>query len=172
MQSPAAARVAVFTMLVSTTIALAGAQSNLPPIPAKPGAAGTLQVGKTSVTITHVYVGTEESDETLYRVLLVDRAIPAGAIAKELQRGGGQMLLRTGKLDGVMLLVDGTGFVRTAIPFAGELRGSSMLASVGRLQNFTAKDGVTTGQGALEASQTMNQGWSYAASWNAKVFKP
>src|SRR5688500_14401561 len=103
-----AARVAVFTLLVSTTIALADAQSNLPRIPDKPGAAGTLQVGKTSVTLTQAYVGPQGSDETLYCVLLVDRAIPPDAIAKELQRGGGQTLLRSGKLDGVMLLVDDT----------------------------------------------------------------
>ena len=147
-------------------------QSKLPAIPDKEAAVGTLTVGKTTVALTHAYVGTEESGGTVYRILLVDRAIAADAVAKELQRGGGQTLLRTGKMDGIMLLVDDTGFVRTAIPFAGELRGSAMLASVGRLHSFTAKDGVVSGQGALESSQTMKQGWSYSASWKAKVFKP
>ena len=147
-------------------------QSKPPAIPEKEAALGTLVVGKTTVTLTHAYVAAEESGGTVYVVLLVDRAIPADALAKELRRGGGQSMLRAGKLDGVMLLVDDTGFARTVVPYAGDLRGSAMLASVGQLASFTVKGGIVTGQGALDQSQTMNQGWHYAASWRAKVFQP
>jgi hypothetical protein len=44
------------------------------------------------------------------------------------------LLLRAGKVSGVALLVDASGFVRNLVPFIGsDLRGGRMLASVSTL---------------------------------------
>jgi hypothetical protein len=92
---------------------------------------------------------------------------PAADIAVEVKSGGGQRLRRTGKVSGISMLVDGNGFLRNIIPFVGESRGNSMLSRAGTLAAFTASAKSVTGQGAMTAAQTMSQGWSYAASWNA-----
>jgi hypothetical protein len=47
-----------------------------------------------------------------------------------------------------------------------------MLASAGRLPSFTVAPTGITGQGSEGTADTMGQGWSYAASWNATVTKP
>jgi hypothetical protein len=107
----------------------------------------------------------------LYQVVLTDSPVPPEALAKEIARGG-QPMLKSGKLSGITLLVDDTGFVRNMVPFVGELRGSSMLASAGRLDSFAVTPSGTTGQGRKTLDQTVGQGWSYAASWNATVTKP
>jgi hypothetical protein len=136
-------------------------------IPAKPGvAAGTLTVGATTVTLSHAYVAGPTSG--LYVVELTDQPIPDAAIAGEVKRGGGQGLLRSGKLSGLLLYIGENGFVQTAIPFAGDVRGDKMLASVGSMTTFTVKAGQATGQGAVAADKA-NQGWSYTASFNATV---
>lgn len=140
--------------------------------PAPGGAAGTLQLGKTTVTLKHAYaLGPMEMGGKLYQVVLTDGPVPPDALAKELARGG-QPLLKSGKLSGITLLVGETGFVRTMVPFVGDLRGSNMLASVGRLESFAITPTGLTGQGRQDIGQTMGQGWSYSASWNAPVSKP
>ena len=137
-----------------------------PPVPAKPGmAAGTVTVGSTTITLAHAYVGALA--DGLYEVVLTDAPVPPADIAVEVKSGGGQRLLRSAKISGISMLVDGTGFLRNIIPFVGELRGSSMLASAGTLTAFTASATGVTGQGSMTAAQTMSQGWSYAASWKA-----
>ena len=71
------------------------------------------------------------------------------------------------RLSGISMLVDGQGFLRNIIPFVGDLRGGSMLASAASLTAFTASATGVTGQGSMTPAQTMSQGWSFAASWNA-----
>ena len=71
------------------------------------------------------------------------------------------------RLSGISMLVDGQGFLRNIIPFVGDLRGNSMLSSAGTLAAFTTGPKGVTGQGTMNTAQTMSQGWSYAASWNA-----
>ena len=154
--------------------AVAARQGSAPAIPGKPGlAAGAVQAGATKITLAHAYAsGPLGEDDPIYQIVLTDTPLPTNAIAKELERGG-QSLLRSGKVSGVALLVDASGFVRSMAPFVGsDLRGSQMLASVGQLAAFAVKDGRVTGQGALTTGQTMSQGWSYAASWNATLRPP
>ncbi len=155
------------TMLMAVT-------QGAPPIPAQVGtAAGSVEVGTTKITLTHAYVsGPIGEDDPVFQIVLTDAPLPAEAVEKELLHRGGQALLRAGKANGIAILVDATGGVRNIRPFIGELRGTQMLASAGRLQAFTAKEGRATGQGTLTTGQTMNQGWSYTASWNAAVRAP
>jgi hypothetical protein len=143
-------------------------------IPTKLGdAAGTLQAGKTVVTLKHAYaLGPLDRGGEVYQIMLTDGPVPPGALAKELALGGGQSLLRSSKLSGITLLVDSTGFVRSVVPFIGDIRGEKMLASAGKLDRFSVAPAGITGQGRKGASDTMGQGWSYAASWNAALTKP
>lgn len=135
-------------------------------------ASGTVQAGKLNVTLRHAYAsGPIDSGGTVYQIVLTDSPIPPEALSKELERGG-QQLLKTGKLSGIALLVDDTGFIRNMVPFIGELRGSRMLASAGQLQAFRVTPPHVTGQGRATPEQTSGQGWSYAASWNAALEKP
>lgn len=158
--------------LAGCTAATALAQQ-APAIPSSPSlAAGTLQLGKTTVTLKHAYaLGPMDMGGKLYQVVLTDSAVPPDALAKELARGG-QPLLKAGKLSGITLLVDDTGFVRNMVPFVADLRGSSMLASVGKLESFAVTPNGLTAQGRKQIDQTVGQGWSYAASWNALITKP
>lgn len=134
--------------------------------PAVGTAVGTLTVGGATVRLTHAYAG-GPIDGSNYVVELTDQALPAAALEAELKYPG-QRLLRAGKAQGLMLYVDAKGFVLTAIPFAGEVRGSKMLASVGSLPSFTVARGLVTGAGKMSAADT-NQGWSYQASFTAAV---
>ncbi len=136
--------------------------------PAKPGTVtGTLTVGGTPVTLTHAYAaGPIDGDK--YVVELTDQALPEAALATELKFGGGQGLLRSGKAQGLFLYVDAKGFVVTAIPFAGEVRGNKMLSSVGSLPSFKVAAGQVTGTGKMTTDDT-NQGWSYQAQFTAPV---
>jgi hypothetical protein len=164
------AQALVLAALVLMTASAAESQAPAP-IPAKTGVAiGTLKAGSTTVTLAYAYAaGPIDSGGKLYIVELTDQPIPDAAIAGELKRGGGQGLLRSGKLRGLSMYVDETGFVQTIVPFAGELRGEKMMASAGRLATFAIKAGQVTGQGAMTPDQTMQQGWSYAASFNATL---
>ena len=158
-----AALVAV-AVLTLTSSAVSARQT--PPVPAKPGvAAGTVTVAGNTITLAHAYVGA--LGDGLYEVVLTDAPVPPADIAVEVKSGGGQRLLRSGKLSGISMLVDGKGFLRNIMPFVGELRGNSMLSSAGSLAAFTASAKIVTGQGSMTTAQTMSQGWSYAASWNA-----
>lgn len=158
-----AAGVAV-AVLTFTSSAVSARQT--PPVPAKPGvAAGTVTVAGTTITLAHAYVGALA--DGLYEVVLTDAPVPQADIAVEVKSGGGQRLLRAGKVNGISMLVDDKGSLRNIMPFAGELRGNSMLASAGTLAAFTASAKSVTGQGSMTTAQTMSQGWSYAASWNA-----
>jgi hypothetical protein len=145
-----------------------------PAIPAKSGdAAGTVQAGNTIVTLKHAYaLGPMDRGGQVYQIMLTDGPVASDAVAKELALGGGQSLLRSSKLSGITLLVDSTGFVRTVVPFIGDIRGSQMLASAGKLDSFAVAPTGITGQGRKSTADTMGQGWSYAASWNAAVTKP
>ena len=145
-----------------------------PAIPAKSGdAGGTVQAGKTIVTLKHAYaLGPMDRGGQVYQVMLTDGPVPSEAVAKELALGGGQSLLRSSKLSGITLLVDSTGNVRNVVPFIGDLRGSKMLASAGKLDSFAVAPAGITGQGRKDVADTMGQGWSYAASWNAGLVKP
>lgn len=158
---------------VVTVVALsvvATARQGAPPVPDKSGvAAGSIKYGTATVVLTHAYAsGPFESGGALYMVVLTDRPIPEASIAAETKRGG-QALLRAGKLQGISLMVDATGFVRNMVPYIGELQGSKMIASAGRLASFVVRGGRVTGQGSMTADRTMGQGWSYAASWNATL---
>jgi hypothetical protein len=138
-----------------------------PAIPAKVDtAAGSVTVGATKVTLSHGYVAGPTSG--IYVVELTDQPIPEAALAGELRRGGGQGLLRSGKAQGLLLYVGENGFVQTAIPFVGEVRGEKMLASVGSMDAFTVKGGQVTGQHVVAADKA-NQGWSYTASFSATL---
>jgi hypothetical protein len=145
----------------------------VPEVPLAVGmAAGSVQLGKTTVTLKHAYaLGPMDMGGKLYQVVLTDAPVPRDAQAKELARGG-QPLLKVGKLSGITLLIDDAGFVRNMVPFVGELRGSSMQASAGRLDSFVVTPRGVTGKGRKQVDQTVGQGWSYAASWNAGVTKP
>lgn len=162
-------------LLLTTWIGMAPVEQSpaATAIPPKVGvASGTVQAGKLTVTLRHAYaLGPIDSGGTVYQIVLTDSPIPAGALSKELERGG-QQLLKTGKLNGIALLVDDTGFIRNMVPFIGELRGSRMIASAGQLQAFRVTPPQVTGQGRATAEQTSGQGWSYAASWNAALQKP
>lgn len=142
-----------------------------PAVPAKPGeAAGTVQAGKTSVALKYSYA---MPFDDAYHVMLTDTPVPADMLAKELKLGGGQTMLRQKKASGVFMIVAKDGFVRTLIPFVGEdIRGNNSMASVGKLDSFTATPSSVSGQGGRTLAQTMNQGWSYAASFNAALAKP
>jgi hypothetical protein len=146
----------------------------VPAIPPKSGeAAGTVQAGKTIVTLKHAYtLGPMDRGGQVYQIMLTDGPVPPDAVAKELALGGGQSLLRSSKLSGITLLVDSEGFVRAVVPFIGDIRGSQMLASAGKLDSFAVAPTGITGQGRKGTADTMQQGWSYAASWNAAVTKP
>ena len=143
-----------------------------PPLPAKTGeAAGTLQAGKTSVELKHAYAMGPVDDA--YHVMLTDGPVPLDMLAKELKLGGGQTMLRQKKVSGVYMIVAKDGFVRTLIPVVGDdIRGSSSMASAGKLDSFAATATIVTGQGRRALAQTMGQGWSYAASFNAALVKP
>jgi hypothetical protein len=158
------------SIALCTVHALAFAQP-APALPAKAGdAAGTLQAGKTSVALKHAYA--MQFDDA-YHLMLTDTAVPADMLARELKLGGGQTMLRQKKASGVFMILSKDGFVRTLIPFAGDdLRGSSSMASVGKLDSFAATAGNVSGQGSRTLAQTMNQGWSYAASFNAALAQP
>ena len=145
-----------------------------PAIPAKSGeAAGTVQAGSTVVTLKYAYaLGPMDRGGAVYQIMLTDGPVPSDAVAKELALGGGQSLLRSAKLSGITLLVASDGFVRNMAPFIGDLRGSKMLASAGRLDTFAVAPTGVTGQGRKSTADTMQQGWSYAASWHAAVTKP
>ena len=88
----------------------------------------------------------------------------------ELKWGGGQKLMRAGKLDGVLLNVDETGFVRVVIPFIDNIRGSQSLMNATRLPAFSVRDGVITGQASYLKER--GQGWNLTASWRAKAIAP
>ena len=154
-------------LAVSTVAAQAPATSPATAPALKPGtASGTLTVGKTTVTLAHAYVAGPTSD--IYVVELTDKPIPDDALAAELRRGGGQGLMRTGKVQGILLYVSAEGFVQTAIPFVGEKRGEFMLASVGPLTTFTIAAGQATGVGAI-AGQKYSQDWTFQARFVATV---
>ena len=158
--------VTLFVFLASFTVTPSARQA-LPPIPAKPGvAAGTVQAGTLTITLTHAYVGLQE--DGLYQVVLTDAPLPVAAVPVEVKSRGGQRLLRTAQISGISLLVDDKGFIRNIIPFIGkDLRGSNMLASAGSLAAFTASAASVTGQGSVKADDTGVKKWSYSASWNA-----
>jgi hypothetical protein len=155
---------------VCTLHAVAVAQTP-PPLPAKSGeAAGTLQAGKTSVELKHAYAMGPVDDA--YHVMLADAPVAADMLAKELKFGGGQTLMRQNKLSGVYMIVGKDGFVRTLIPFVGEMRGSPSYGSVGKLDSFTATPSSVTGRGGRTLAQTAGHGWSYGASFDAALVKP
>jgi hypothetical protein len=167
----AASLIALAACLVAATTANA---QPAPAIPAKPGeAAGTLVVGKTTVTLKHAYAtGPADRGGPVYDVMLTDGPVPPEILAKGLGIGGAKALLNSGKLSGITLLVGADGFLRNVIPFAGDLRGEKMLASAGRLDSFAVTSNGLTGQGRKALADTMGQGWSFSASWNAAVAKP
>jgi hypothetical protein len=129
-------------------------------------ATGVLKVGTRTVRLAHAYVAGPVSG--VYVVELTDQPIPEAALAGELRRGGGQGFLRAGKVQGLLLYVSPDGFVQTAIPFAGDLRGEKMLASVGSLVRFAVVGTQASGVGSLPAERT-NQDWSYDARFTATV---
>jgi hypothetical protein len=155
---------------LSAVHAVAWAQA-LPAVPAKAGeAAGALQAGKTSVALKHAYAMPVDD---AYHVMLTDGPVPADMLARELKLGGGQSMLRQKKVSGIFMIVSKDGFVRTLIPFVGDdIRGGNSMASVGKLDTFAATPSSVAGQGSRTLAQTMNQGWSYAASFNAALAKP
>jgi hypothetical protein len=160
----------VVTAVGCGLVTIATARQAAAPVPEKPGVAvGSIKRGSAIVTLTHAYTsGPFESGGPLYMVVLTNGPIPEAAIAAETKIGG-QPLLRAGKLQGIALMVDSTGFVRNMVPFIGELQGNKMIASAGQLTSFTVRGGRVTGQGSMTADRTMDQGWSYAASWNATL---
>ena len=155
---------------LATTIAMA---QSAPAIPAKPGEAlGTVQLGKTTVTLKYAYAsGPEGAGAPSYQIMLTDGPVPPDVLAKGIATKGANALLRSGKLSGISMLVDATGFLYNIIPFVGDLQGSKMLGSAGRLDKFAVTPAGLTGQGRMDAAGT-NQGWSYSASFNATVQKP
>jgi hypothetical protein len=144
----------------------AGAQVATGKATAAGTATGTIRVGAGSVALAHAYVAGPVSG--VYIVELTDRPIPEASLAGELRRGGGQGFLRAGKVQGLLLYVSPDGFVQTAIPFAGGLRGEKMLASAGSLVRFRVVGNQVSGVGSLSAEKT-NQGWSYDAQFTAAV---
>jgi len=166
------ARAAVLALCLMQ--AVAALAQTAPAIPAKPGdAAGTVQLGSTTVTLKHAYaLGPMDRGGQVYQIMLTDGPVPPEALAKELALGGGQSLLRSSKLSGITLLVDSEGYLRNVVPFIGDIRGSKMLASAGKLDSFAVAPTGIKGQGRKGSGDTQGQGWSYAASWNAAVTKP
>jgi hypothetical protein len=162
---------ALAACIVAATTAFA---QPAPAIPAKPGeAAGTVVVGKTTVTLKHAYAtGPSDRGGPVYDVMLTDGPVPPEILAKGLGIGGAKALLNSGKLSGITMLVGADGGLRNIIPFAGDLRGEKMLASAGKLDSFAATSNGLTGQGRKALADTMGQGWSFAAGWNAAVGKP
>jgi hypothetical protein len=161
------------TMLCGLAILAAPAGAQAPAGKAATGqalaadrATGTLKIGTTTVTLAHAYVAGPVSG--IYVVELTDQPIAEAQLGAELRRGGGQGLLRSGKVQGLLLYVAPDGFVQTAIPFAGATRGDKMLASVGPMVRFAVATGQATGVGSLSAEKT-NQGWSYDATFAATV---
>ena len=175
MNRRACGRIKAQTLVLAALVLMtaSAAESQAPaPIPSKAGVAiGTLKAGSTTVTLAYAYAAgpIDSGGGKLYVIELTDQPIPDAAIAGEVKRGGGQGLLRSGKLSGLSMYVDETGFVQTIVPFVGELRGGKMMASAGRLPTFAIKAGQVTGQGAMTPDQTMQQAWSYAASFNATL---
>lgn len=171
--NPTLPRIFAALSIVATSVTFA---QSVPAVPAKAGeAAGTLQAGKTTVTLKHAYArGPIEAAGKVYYVMLTDGPVPADQLANELRVGGGQGSMRSGKLSGLFLVVSGDGFVRTLIPFIGtdSLRGGSSMASAGNLESFKVTDAGVTGQGKRALADTMGQGWSYGASFNAALIKP
>jgi len=145
------------------------------PIPAQPGVAvGTVKAGALSVTLAHAYASGPIDDfgEPVYQIVLTDSPVPPEALDRELRRLGGAPLLRGGKLSGIVMTVGQNNIARVMLPFIGpDLRGSAMLSSVS-LASFTVQNGRVTGQGARAVGDTMGQGWSYSASWNATLRPP
>jgi hypothetical protein len=162
-------RLMVMTAILFAGLAVStgGAQAPATSPALKPGtASGTLTVGKTTVTLAHAYVAGPTSD--IYIVELTDKPIPDADLGAELKRGGGQRQLRSGAVQGILLYVSPQGFVQTAIPFVGELRGEKMLASVGPLTTFAIAAGQATGVGSIAAAK-YNQDWSFQARFAAAV---
>jgi hypothetical protein len=157
-----AAAFAVGVLAVAPVLAQAPAGKAAP----ADSATGTLKIGATAVTLAHAYVAGPVSG--VYVVELTDQPIPEASLAAELRRGGGQGQLRSGKVNGLVLYVAPDGFVQTAIPFAGTVRGEKMLASVGPMIAFSVAGTQARGVGSLSAEKT-NQGWSYDARFTAAV---
>jgi hypothetical protein len=166
--------IAALVSCVGLTAAAATATQSAPPVPQKIGtASGMVQAGTTKITLTHAYAsGPIGEGDPVYQIVLTDAPVPDDALPKELLHRGGQTLLRSGKINGIAILVDKTGFARNVVPFVGQLRGNQMLASAGQLKTFAADEGRATGQGSLTAEQSAKQAWSYSASWNAAVRGP
>jgi hypothetical protein len=159
---------ALVGMAISAGGTLRASQSA--PIALKPGvAAGTLQAGAQKVALAHAYaLASSDAMGPIYQVLLTDGPIPPEMLAKELQRGG-QTLLKSGKLSGISMLVGVDGFIRNIVPYLGDLRGSRMLSSAGKLTSFVVSAKAASGQGSMSIDSTMGQGWAYSASWNATL---
>jgi len=164
-------KISLTAVFLSIVVVAAAAKQAAPPVPDKPGVAvGSIKRGSATVALTHAYAAElVQFGETIYMVVLTDQPIPEASIAAETKVGGGQPLLRAGKLQGISLMVDSKGFVRNMVPFIGELQGSKMIASAGQLASFVVGGGHVTGQGSMTADRTMDQGWSYSASWNATL---
>jgi len=170
-----------FPVLLIATSLSAAAFARVPavqtplPIPATPGVAvGTVKAGARSVTLAHAYASGPIDDfgEPVYQIVLTDSPVPPEALDRELRRFGGAPLLRAGKLSGIIMTVGQNRIARVMVPFIGpDLRGSAMLSSV-PLTTFTVQGGRVTGQGARAVGDTMGQGWSYSASWNATLRPP
>ena len=160
------------TLVLATAVLMVGttrAQVKAPAVPERPGvAAGTLEFFNKTVKLAHAYVsGPDNRGGNVYRIVLSDRPVPPDSLAVELKWGGGQKLLRAGKLDGVLLNVEETGVVRVVIPFMENIRGSQSLMNAGRLPVFKVSDGVVTGQATF--AKVRGHGWTLTASWHAKA---
>jgi len=160
-------------LVASFTVAALAQLATAPGIPAAPGtAAGSVQLGKATVALTHAYAHAFTMfDQLVYQIVLTDGPIPPEALARELARGG-QSLLKGSKLSGLSILVGPDGSIRNIVPYIGDLRGSQMLASAGSVDAFKASGTTVVGQSSRDSTRTMGQGWSYTASWNAAVTKP
>lgn len=158
----------LMTLLLGVAAATPVFAQPVPAIPAKPGeAAGTVVMGNSTVTLKYAYAsGPEDAVDPVYQIMLTDGPVPPEVLAKGSATKGANGLLRSGKLSGISMLVDAKGFLRNIIPFVGDLKGNKMLASAGRLDKFTVAPSGLIGQGRMGAGDT-NQGWSYAASFNA-----
>jgi hypothetical protein len=166
----AASTIALAACALATMSAMA---QPAPAIPVKPGeAAGTVVLGKTTVTLKYAYASLAEgAGEPSYQIMLTDAPVPPDVLAKGVATKGANGLLRSGKLSGISMLVSAKGFLYNIIPFVGELQGSKMLGSAGSLEKFAVTPAGLTGQGRMDAAGT-SQGWSYSASFNAAVAKP
>ncbi len=159
------------TLAFCLTAARPGVAQPAPALAAKAGeAVGTVQVGKTTVTLKYAYAsGPADPGDSVYQIMLTDGPVPPDVLARGLGMGGAKALLQSGKLAGITMLISAEGFLRNIIPFAGDLRGEKMLASAGRLDSFVVTPNGVTGQGRKVSA---GQGWSFAASFNAAVSKP